>query len=112
MFSLEEIKEYWCIVAVNDDKDDARIMRVSEDITKDEALTFCNGTHMDDTSIDCEWFENWIDQETTVPGVHKLTLEAVYEVVEDDTKDSTEPTAEEKNFDYFKVVSTEVLFTL
>jgi hypothetical protein len=108
MFSLQDIKEYWCAISVNDDGDDVRVMRTSDDLNKDDALSFSNGIEMDDTPIDDEWFNAWIEETTTVSGVYKLALDPVYE--ETKAKDDGEETT--RRFDYFKVIEVSLLYKL
>lgn len=102
-FALEELKEYWCIVSVNDDKDDARVLRLSEDARNDDVMSFCNGTPLDESSINQEWVEDWIDAEDTISGVYKLVLEPSYiEYVDESTKE----------FENLDVTKVEVLYAL
>jgi hypothetical protein len=112
MFSLQDIKEYWCAVSVNDDGDDVRIMRVSDDLKADDVLSFENGQHIEDTSVDAEWFESWIEDEATLAGVYKLGLEPIYESYDDDgekDKDAKEPP---RCLDYLKVNEVTLLYKL
>lgn len=108
MFSLQDIKDYWCVVSVNDDGDDARVMRISGDLNDDANLRFCNGVAVDDdTHIDQEWYDSWIEDESTVSGVYKLTLEPIYEEQEEGKEDE-----DEKVFDYHKVIAVQTLYVL
>jgi hypothetical protein len=103
VFALEEIKEYWCIVSLNDDKDDARVLRLSEDIRNDDVLTFCNGTHLDESKLEQMWIEDWIDEDETISGVYKLHLDPIY--IEDD-EDNT------REFAFLNVTKIEMLYAL
>lgn len=109
MFELQEIKEYWTIITVNDDGDDPRVVQVSEDIRNEDDMSFVNGVGLIDTMIEDSWYDNWWDAEGKSPGVYKLTLEPQY--CEDDVAkggNPDEPPTE--SFIYFTVAKAELLF--
>jgi hypothetical protein len=97
MFALLEIKEYWCIVSINDRKDDFRIMRVSDDLEKSEEYS------VDDDNLE---YANiyWIDRHQQEPGLYKLILEPTFEEPDED--------GGEKVFDCLNTVSYEFLYKI
>ena len=99
MFELTEVKEYWCIVTINELLErEIRIFKMSEDLTSFEVSI---------DEYDLEYAPIiWDDKDEQCAGVYKLVLDPVYEAPEDD-----EP-AKEKVFDVFTVTSFELLYTI
>lgn len=93
MFALTDIKEYWCIVCINEHRDDARIMRESDDVKQDfETLDY------DLDRVDHIRWPNWQKEK---PGVYKLILEFVHDDQEDRDFD-----------DHLQIVAVEVICEL
>jgi hypothetical protein len=94
-FALQDIKEYWCMVCINEYKDHYLLVRESQDL-KDYPEYEC-------VSYDLEYLEviQWPDYRIQEPGLYKLVLEPFF--------DEFEP-EENKVFDCFKVVSFECLY--
>lgn len=91
MFTLTDIKEYWCIVSINEYQDDARILRESDDIKKDFETM--------DYDLDRVDHVHWPQWKRKKPGVYKVTLEYVHDDCLED-------------FDFLKVTSVEVVCEL
>lgn len=96
-FQLQDIKEYWAIVSMNDRKDTVRILRESPDLTAAEWI--------DDD--DLEWnCIHWVyDQQE--PGVYKLTLQPEFAEL-----DEGEPEDTVRELECLQVDSFECLYVL
>lgn len=95
MFALVDIKEYWCIVSINDRKDEVRIVRYSPDLLESDWID------SDDLEYNVIYWDQQCDQ---APGLYRLTLEPTYE-----DKDFAD---QEAVFDSLRTAAFEVLYTL
>jgi hypothetical protein len=96
MFALQEIKEYWCIVSINDQKNDIRILRKSDDLKASDWI--------DDDNLE---YSNvyWAERFQQEPGVYRLTLEPSFLEADEADEPSTEP-----EFDILNTITFELLF--
>jgi hypothetical protein len=93
MFTLTEA-EHWCVVCINEARDDVRIVRESHELKVHSDFAIMD---YDLERTDIRWPE-WHSQK---PGLYMLMLEPIYDEGID-----------EKMFEYLKVTSVEMLYEL